>query len=237
VQNAARISFEGSDFHDGNATVVTVNWSDDVTLQGVHMWNVGERPGTDPENLSHANDVCSLAGGVKNLSVLDSFLEGERINMQAVDGDVAGFFVERTWYTGAAGTAFQFHVYQGRSLKGQRVDVRSWDQAGRNPADRIDTVDGQTVAPGAAPDRIDVTDTNVSLEAPPAGTPDPSQTWRAAHSFGTWRGEVGVPEPSGQSPVLWIALAGVAVLAVALTALAFMRRAHGRAAMAVGTGT
>jgi hypothetical protein len=213
--------------------VVTVNWSTDVTLQGVHMWNVDEQPNTDPNDLSHANDVCSLSGGVNGLSVVDSFLEGNRLNFEAQEANISGLSIERTWYTGAAGTAFQFHSFNGHTVDGQRVGVYSWDQRGRNPNDRIDSVDGNNVPVGSVPSLVNVVDSGVSVSAPPPGVLDPSQTWRIAHPLGSWRVEVNASEPSDGSPLLWGALATGGTIVFVLVVLSF--RSRRRKTVAAGT--
>jgi hypothetical protein len=183
---AERISIYGGDFHDGNASVLNISNARDVTVQGVHVWNVFEHSGTDPLDYSHANDISILAGNLANLTVKDSFFAENRNNHQARDGDITGLVYDNVWYTGAAGSAFQFHVLNGHRIEGSRTDVWSFDHGGRNPNDRIDTVDGITVPSGSSP-RIAVSDNRVKVEDPPAGTVDPSTLWRLANPYTSWR--------------------------------------------------
>jgi hypothetical protein len=156
-------------------------------IEGVHIWNVYEHAGTDPHDYSHTNDISILNGNITNLTIADSYLTGNRGNHQAVTGDITGLDYDNVWWTGAEGTAFQFASYNGYHVFGSRTNVRSFDQAGRNPNDRLDLVNGQQLTgANSMPSLVDVIDTGVSLQAPPAGTPDPATVWRQNHPYSSW---------------------------------------------------
>ncbi|HEY2812553.1 MAG TPA: hypothetical protein VGJ03_03705, partial [Acidimicrobiales bacterium] len=119
----------GSDFHDGNGSVLNLSNASDTMVQGVHIWNVFDHPGTDPQDHSHVNDISILHGAIDNLTVRDSYFTGNRDNHEAHDGNITGLVYDNDWYTGAAGTAFQFNSFDGRLISGSRTDVYSWDHA------------------------------------------------------------------------------------------------------------
>jgi hypothetical protein len=195
LRNPGRvISLLGSDLHDGVASPINISGVHNVDISGVQVYDIDEPDGSDPEDQSHLNVISLLGGATTDLVVSHSYFRGARLNHQTDHGDVTGLTYQDVWFTGAFGAAFQFNATNGhRIVGGARIDVRSWGHLGQLPRDRIDIVDGVTVAVGSRPDRVDVTDQGVVNDPPPEGAVDPATTWRQQHPYDAWAAYFGWP--------------------------------------------
>jgi hypothetical protein len=190
---ATTIWLLGSDFHDGVATPIRMSGVSDIYLRGVAVYDINEPDGSDPEDQVHL-DVIGLTGGAtSNVSVGQSYFRGGRLTHSTDHGDVVGITYRHVWYTEAFGAAFQYHATNGfRIVGGVRENVRSWGHLGEVPRDRIDSVEGDRVPVGSRPDRVDVTDEGVIIDAPPDGAIDPATSWRQRHPYDSWPEYFGV---------------------------------------------
>lgn len=212
LRDSSRVSILGADFFDGNASVITVSRSVDATIEGVRIWGVFERSGTDPNDYSHCNDITHLVGPSTNLKVRDTYLENNRTNHQTLGvmgapagGDINGLVYERIWYANSTVASNQFNVFTNsvgvkhKIRNGRRNDVWVWSYLG-NVQHRHDVVDG-VVKPAGSSGRIVIVDTNIHVNERPFGVgsvtaarahpSNPALLWRAAHPYNTYAAHLG----------------------------------------------
>jgi hypothetical protein len=182
------ISLLGASVHDFYASPITISGVENVDVRGVHVFDLYEPEGSDPEDLSHLNAISLLGGATTDLVVSHSYFRGARVNHQTDFGNVSRLRYEHIWFTAGWGAAFHFHATNGNRIsESARVDVRSWGHVGDLPLDRIDKVDGVVVPAGSRPDRVEVVDHGVIESPPPEGSEDPATLWRTWHPYDSWR--------------------------------------------------
>jgi hypothetical protein len=205
----------GDDFHNGVATpVVLGTGATDVTLQGVRVFGTDTRfdgwsgaPGTDPR--SRVESIASSPGGLSNVRVLDSYLEGTYSLWDTVNASDSDLLWQDIWYGFGYTNEFQLGARNGDTIaNARRVDWRVFGPDVTGAGDPLVYV-GTTAFEGAQAytqqASVQLTDTNVT-DGYPAGVlspadaqsspADPANVWRTAHPYDSWPAFFGWPPPA-----------------------------------------
>jgi hypothetical protein len=116
-------------------------------------------------------------------------LEADLVAKGSLDADGAphlGFHFRDSWLTDAPGPGMIFTAClqpTPRGIFGKLENVRIYAQKAEY---LINQVDGQRVSPNSVPSRIKVEELNLAKSAPPAGTANPADAWRASNPYADW---------------------------------------------------
>jgi hypothetical protein len=178
---ARNVHFFGSDVHDV-CDAFDVSNSSATVLVGVHVWDTSPMPG-----VCHNDAIDAVAGNTRNLTVLDSWLQG-RVMLEDTHGPDTGVVFSNSWVSNSPSVGFTFtsdRVRVPRGIFGTRDGVRSWGN--KSGEDRTEIIDGvQYWYANTQPSRVNVIDTNASTTPPPPGTISPPNQWRAANPYDSW---------------------------------------------------
>jgi hypothetical protein len=189
----------GANIHD-TGTGLTASNSTDLFVQGTKMWNFSDK-GLDPNDVVHPDEIAAAGGNSTRLTVRDSWVLGRVMLIDAPAGNLkaggphTNMLFADSWFSYSPSAGFTFtsrRTTTPRGVFGARVRVRSW---GHNSGqDRVEIVDGKLYyAPRTNPDlvnnwptRVKVVDYYINRSAPPSGTTNPADAWRATHPYDSW---------------------------------------------------
>jgi hypothetical protein len=163
------VRFYGSDVHDA-CDGFDISNSRATMLQGVHVWNTYGGGSADPADTCHDDAIDGVQGNSKNLTVLDSWLQG-RVILEDNKGPHVGALFEHTWVSGSPSSGFT--LTSGRAISIQRRDVYSWGHHNGVDVSKFGV-------------NVSLVDSGVHTSAPPIGTPPPNDQWRWAHPYDSY---------------------------------------------------
>jgi hypothetical protein len=184
-------AFYGVDIHD-TGDAIDVTSSVNLKLQGVKIWNLSDM-GLDPSDKCHPDAIDAVGGRTKNLTVLDTWIKGRVMLIDANGAGTAGGPVQAaqfkdTWVSNSPSAGFTFTARKNAApwgVFGTRTNVRSWGH--NNGKDRIDIVDGRQYYTGnTKPSRVNVVDNGIIKSAPSDLSQNPADLWRLQHPYDNW---------------------------------------------------
>jgi hypothetical protein len=190
------VKIYGADFHDTGSGVL-ISKSTDVTLQGIHEWNLSDM-GLDPQDVVHPDAIGGVGGSTTRFTVKDSWIQGRIMLIDAngsgtTGGPHQGLRFENMWVSNSPSSGFTFTSRKDAApwgVFGSRVNVRSWGH--NNGKDRIDIVDGrQYYTANTKPAKVNVADSGIVKTAPSDLSRSPAALWRAAHPYDSWMQAIG----------------------------------------------
>ena len=191
---SADIRIYGSDLHDTGTALFIRDGVHDVTVSGVHIFDLtdGGRA-LDPNDVIHPDGIAMVAGAVDNVNITDSWIrpgEGAGANDGIVPEDPYGpikdLKLANLWISDVVngGGINMASSVSGHGIFGTMSNVRLWN----NGWDRNEAVDGvnNTTTPNWKPNRIKFATSGFVTGAPPAGSIDPATAWRQTHPYTSW---------------------------------------------------
>jgi hypothetical protein len=229
------VAFYGSNLHD-TGDAIDISNSTRTTLVGVSIFRLSDQ-GADPHDVVHPDAIDGVSGNSNGLTVRNSWVQGRIVLEDDASGRGRGgrhrnVLFEDDWVSKSPSAGFTFTAKKPdapRGISGKRIDVRSWGH--KNGHDRIDIVDGRpSFVANQSPGRIDVTDSGITKQAPPAGAMSPAAQWRSAHPYGSWAAFFDFPEPSsGPTPIVAEIVGGLVIIGAVVAIILLRRRRRPRA--------
>jgi hypothetical protein len=186
-----RVNFYGTDVHD-TGTAMLVSRSKQLQLRGVHMWDLSD-DGLDPQDVVHPDAIGGVAGQSEDLTVLDSWIQGRIMLIDANGSKTSGgphrnLRFENVWVSHSPSGGFTFTSRKPAApwgIFGTRTNIRSWGH--NNGLDRLEIIDGRQIRDAnTQPSRVNVVDRGIVKSAPAANEPSPAAVWRTSNPYGDW---------------------------------------------------
>lgn len=182
-QDSDRITVAGCDIDNIGDDAHGLNGCSHFRVLGSKLSRVGYPPG----NVEHADGI-QTTGGVNTVEI--GFCDwGANFQFGEEYGDVVNLDIHDCWtHDSQTGNTFTFGHYLGKApITGSIRNV--YDYAPHHRNDVWASAVGQPFnyyPTGTHPEFVNVSESNVVLAAPPGGTPNPADVWRAQNPYGSY---------------------------------------------------